>query len=332
MDDQRDYNEAIMLIIDEFEGVISNEQREKLLFWREQSVENERVYQEFHSIKIEVDVLAHLRQVNVDDSWMKVETRLAEQSKVRAIAFPEADPKPKLKFNLWMSVAASLVLFLGFYLYHQSGSLQTVATEKGGHARITLPDGSFVALNGETEIQFNKDNFAASRVLKLISGEAYLEVKHNSSHPFKVLVSDAVVEDLGTSFSVNRDNKSVKVFVSSGKVMFKASENGSSKLIMPQHAAALDLDTKRVNEIVSPEGQLNWVQQSLNFKNTNLSDIVSKLEKVYNTPVKLKVSALNERKLTANLSYQTLDSALSVISTSLQLKVQKVEGAYLITD
>ena len=330
MDDQRDYNEAIMLIIDEFDGVIGNEQREKLLFWRGQSVENERIYQEFHSIKIEVDVLAHLKQVNADDSWMKVETRLEDQ--VRVIAFPQADPKPKLKFNLWMSVAASLVLLLGFYLYHQNGSLQTVATQKGGHARITLPDGSFVALNGETEIQFNKDNFAANRVLKLISGEAYLEVKHNSSHPFKVLAAGAIVEDLGTSFSVTRDNKSVKVFVSSGKVMLKASEGALSKLIMPQHAAALYFDTKRVNEIVSPQGQLNWVQKSLNFKNTNLSDIVSKLEKVYNTPVKLKGSALNERKLTANLSYQTLDSALIVISTSLQLKVQKGKEAYLITD
>lgn len=332
MENQSDYNEALMLIIDEFEGSISNEDLQKLQLWRTQTFENERIYQEFHAIKIEVDALVNLKQLNVDDAWARVDANLDDHIKVLPLIAETLPAKSNKKIKFWLSIAASLTFLLGFFLYQQNNAIQTFTTNKGGHLRFLLPDGSFVALNEETEVQFNSSNFANNRVVKLIKGEAYLVVTHNAMHPFKVFAGDAVVEDLGTVFSVARSDNSVKVFVSSGKVMLKSSENGSSKLILPQHTAEFQSDIKSLNEIPSQAGTLNWVQQSLSFNNANLSEIVSKLGTVYNVQITLANNTLNSRKLTANLSYQTLDSALAIVSASLQLKVNKANGKYILTN
>lgn len=331
MENQSDYNEALLLIVDEFEGIISESDLQKLQTWRIQSEENERIYQEFHSIRIEVDVLVNLKQLSVDDSWERLDAQLVDEPMVLPLLTEDSGSRSK-SLVTWMSIAASIALLLGFFFYQQGRSVQTLATSKGGHLRFSLPDGSFVALNEETEVQYNSADFAENRTVKLLRGEAYLVVQHNELRPFKVLAGDAVVEDLGTAFSVSRNQNSVKVFVNSGKVMLKAVGNGSSKLILPQHAAVLDAKNQVVNEIPAGQVSLHWLQTSLTFSNTDLSEIISKLERVYQADINLEAPSLNNRKLTANLSYPTVDSALSVVAASLQLEVNKVKGKYTISE
>ncbi len=78
----------------------------------------------------------------------------------------------------------------------------TLSTPRGGEYQLTLPDGSQVWLNAESSITYPV-NFAGSERKVKITGEAYFEVVHNHSRPFRVQAGDQLIEDVGTAFNVN---------------------------------------------------------------------------------------------------------------------------------
>ncbi|MNL23007.1 hypothetical protein D3C87_1443740 [compost metagenome] len=75
-----------------------------------------------------------------------------------------------------------------------------------------------------------------------------------------------------------------------------------------------------------------WVDRNFIFKEISVADAVSQLEKVYQVPITIQDEPLKNRKLTASLHYQTLDSTLAVISASLQCKVTKEKNMYVLSD
>jgi len=80
----------------------------------------------------------------------------------------------------------------------------TLSTAKGEQSPypLVLEDGTKVWLNAESSLTFPTAFNAKERIVKL-TGEAYFEVKHNASQPFKVQTEKQTIQDIGTSFNVN---------------------------------------------------------------------------------------------------------------------------------
>ena len=85
----------------------------------------------------------------------------------------------------------------------------------------TLPDGSDVFLNKETELVYSFDKKKKNHVVKL-KGEAYFNIQHDESKTFIVDVAGIFIRDIGTSFNVKAypEDNTVEVVVEEGKVMF----------------------------------------------------------------------------------------------------------------
>jgi len=327
-----DYNEALMLIIDEFDGAISDVQQIQLQQWRSVSTDNERIYKEFYALNVEIEALAHLKQLDLDASWKRLEEDLADRN---IVTFREAPPVQKSpgKWKQILSIAATILAVLGVYYYLQASSVEIVQTAKGGHKRISLPDGSWLAMNEETIVEFNKKDFASNRKLRLVKGEAFFEIKHDVSHPFKVQAAEATIEDLGTSFTVTNSEDEVNVVVSSGKVAFSAASAGNPQVILPQQIASYNFSNKKIQvaDAALSGHDLSWINQQLFFNNASLSSVIKALDECYDVKISLSDKSLESRKLTANLAFRTVDSALEVISASMQLKVRKNDEGYLLS-
>ncbi len=96
------------------------------------------------------------------------------------------------------------------------GNLQRVATRHGEQRSITLPDGSVVQLNTDTQITYRVDN--SVRRVNLESGEAFFDVAKDASRTFVVNTDKAEIQVVGTQFTVRRLANEVEVVVKEGKV------------------------------------------------------------------------------------------------------------------
>lgn len=121
----------------------------------------------------------------------------------------------------WIAAASVVVLLAGgVILYTQRGLMsgggikpedgrpalpetsKAITVPMGGEAKeFVLADGSRVLLNAASTLKYPASFNGAERMVEL-SGEAYFEVSPNSGKPFRVMIRDAKVDVLGTSFNV----------------------------------------------------------------------------------------------------------------------------------
>ena len=93
--------------------------------------------------------------------------------------------------------------------YHRYSAEQAVQ-------QITLPDGSEVELNLNTQLSFA--NYRHHRSVRLSEGEAYFQVSHNNEQPFIISAANGTITVTGTRFNVWKYQDSVIVAVTQGSV------------------------------------------------------------------------------------------------------------------
>jgi transmembrane sensor len=89
-------------------------------------------------------------------------------------------------------------------------------TRTGEQLKVTLEDGSEVALNTRSEIRVRFSE--KERKIQLKRGEAFFRVAHNPASPFVVAASKGDVRALGTAFNVRLQGNEVEVLVAEGLV------------------------------------------------------------------------------------------------------------------
>lgn len=324
---QFNINEELIysLIIEDLEGAITQENKLLLQQWRDETEDNEKVYQDFLNVQSNIDKLYHENHCNADLSWELLDKKISVDKK----------SNPQINFRLWYKVAAVLfcILSIGGYFIWQNNYI-TISTEKDmALTHVVLPDGTSVNLNSETTIRYNKANFLTNRKLELLAGEVFIEVVKHNAYQFSVDMGGVVAEDIGTSFNVLKNDQKVAVVVEEGKVALKSTQANEQVLLTPGKLGVYDAKTKSL--ISTNNTDLNykaWLNKDFFFQEMPLNQVVNELGKVYQVPIEIKSDKLKERKLTARLHYQTLDSVLAVISESLQCKVTREEKVYALSD
>lgn len=118
----------------------------------------------------------------------------------------------------WVGVAAALVLGLGIGWRTLRAPDETrYATTVSGYERAQLSDGSTLQLNAATAVRVQYT--AATRHVRLESGEAHFAVAHDAARPFVVSIGGVAVRAVGTAFNIRRaPDGAVEVTVTEGKV------------------------------------------------------------------------------------------------------------------
>jgi transmembrane sensor len=89
-------------------------------------------------------------------------------------------------------------------------------TKVGELRDVHLRDGSSIVLGGRTELSVAFSG--QRRSVKLIEGQAWFKVAHDSHWPFVVTAGNGTITDVGTAFAVTRDSDRVVVTVTEGAV------------------------------------------------------------------------------------------------------------------
>ncbi|MHA6197284.1 FecR family protein [Pseudomonas wadenswilerensis] len=183
------------------------------------------------------------------------------------------------------ATAAALLLALGTWLGDLPLRLQAdYLTATGEQQRITLADGSKVLLGSNSAISAHIDD--DQRTLHLLRGDIYLEAAHDTLRPLRIKADEALVEVVGTRFSVSLREDDVGVAVDEGKVRLSNSFGAYSLLGAGawQHLRADRLGELHLQGSAEQHG---WTEGRLIFQDRPLAEVLEELGRQRRAPILL---------------------------------------------
>lgn len=183
---------------------------------------------------------------------------------------------------------------------------RTITTNIGQHDSVTLTDGTRVILAPGTVLTVSASFNSGDRTVAL-TGAAQFDVVHDESRPFTVRAADAVIRDIGTTFTVKTDNLGgVSVSVTHGTVAIgSADTTDGAPARVELHAGdrgTVSAKTVAVTRgIVTPEDG-EWTRGVLSYRDTPLPEIQADLKRWYGITLLVEDSAL--AKLTVTMPPQ----------------------------
>jgi transmembrane sensor len=272
------------------------------------------------------------KNIDVDKAWRKIYSRIEEN---------EAGSKTKTEasrftMRTFMQIAAGLVIVAGLgaavlYLVNtnafSSGTVvATTAYER--NMQVSLPDGSTVFLNRNSELSYFKNPGKSSRNVTL-RGEAFFDIKHDPSKPFIINGGKASIKVLGTSFSVLTNNtyNAVEVFVKTGSVMLFNNSDNRNLILEPGYIGTMDKETsgKMVNE---DPNYLSWNTDLLFYEGKKLSVVFSDLKKVFDIDVVADNPAILDELITTTFEKEPQDTIIRIICSTFNLSYRKEGTVY----
>lgn len=280
-------------------------------------------------------LVLHLR-MNYDDltnsSQQRIWQTLSQQ-------FDSQSRQPAVHRPLWQRpgrwpVAASLagmLLTAGSIWYSQQPHRQVVRAGYGQTLSVTLPDSSVVLLNGNSSLTY-VDKWPAGRPREVwLNGEAFFRVTKRvvpgGKLKFVTHTPNLDITVLGTQFTVNTRRGNTAVMLLEGRVtLTKPGQSASRVLVMkPGELASASAEIERVE--VRAEKALShvaWVQHQFVFEGTPLRDIARQLLDTDGLELVFEDNALADRRFTANLSSQNVETLLTTLTATFNLATERI--------
>ncbi len=316
------------LIVKELSGEISADERRLLHEWVAADESHEREYREYRKLWDGMDKVQGATSSEVDAEWKRLELVIdAEEKEYEKFSW-SFDGFIKVAALLTLLIAAGIGIY--FVLNSNYSSYHAVSEVK----EVELPEGTVVALNVDSEIKVPKRFSDDIRKVEL-SGEAFFRVARDTVHPFVVKADDAVIKVLGTAFNVRAysDEDKVEVTVEHGKVAVFHEENPDDRVILVKGKKAVL--RKSTGEIISGENDdINfraWQTRRIIFEDTPMSEVARIVGEVYHVDISLASDGLSACSVTTIFDNQSLETVLNVLSSTLNLKIDKKGSVIIIT-
>lgn len=216
---------------------------------------------------------------------------------------------------------AVVMLATGWSVLRTKGYVaQTYRTVTGQERSVVLPDGSVVGLNTQTELEWVGNPH--DRRVRLIHGEAYFQVVHDPSRPFRILLAHSEVQVLGTSFDVYQmANGDVRVSVISGTVAVEGLDNGvgatpswSRRLIAGQQIEYSPVGLVADVHAIVAQKVIRWRQGMLDTQGEPLSDFVSDLSRYTTERIVISDPRAATERVGGAFSIHDIDETLDRLS------------------
>lgn len=174
--------------------------------------------------------------------------------------------------------------------------LNTIETPKKGEFQLNLPDGTKVWLNSASSLSYPVA-FSGKERSVVLTGEAYFEVAHNKTMPFKVRTGTQELEVLGTHFNINAygEGRGIRTTLLEGSVRLKQTGSVDTRLLKPGQMAVLRGNTFEVGP-ADTESEIAWKTGYFIFNEEEIQFVMQKISRWYDVNVTYSPGLL-EKKL-----------------------------------
>ena len=248
--------------------------------------------------------------------------------------------------NFVIKIAVSLVIlfFVGLtvnmYIDQRMlcSSLEKVITVnagKGERATVTLPDGSVVKLNSESQLTYPQ-NFGLDDRQVFLLGEGYFEVKKNPKKEFIVMTKSVKVRVTGTTFNLSCYDScdQVEMALIKGSVAISALQFPEKEYkVSPMQKAVFD----KKSGILHIENSMNefetaWVKTDLCFHSEPLKNVLLLVGRKYGFSIEFKDYSLMNEKYTGYFDSENIEEVLSILTKHFKFKYHIRKNEIMITN
>lgn len=261
-----------------------------------------------------------------------------------------------------LTACAAAIFVIGFGVFAAPRLLSPppetflIATQVGGLEERTLSDGSVVKLNTDSQVEIDFDR--KQRRVRLLEGEVFFEVAHNSKRPFVVHAGDKLVEAVGTAFTVRWTEGDLSVTVSEGQVSFaptiieippvaivtnangeisettKEVSTDAPLLLSAGQKLLIDEDAKEPQLVaqVSPRelrSELSWQDGILDFPEKPLVEVISEINRYTNVRIEITDSELSQLKFGGVFRTGETQPLLDALEQAFNVRVERVSDTYV---
>jgi len=282
-----------------------------------------------------------------DAVWSRIKRQIdAPRSRPALVDEDRVPSRPAPSFQLggrnrgWLAAAAVLAIVVGGALAARQVlepaarpvrgpvALREITTRRGERTVLNLGDGTRVVLGPASRLQVPADlgtHPGLARDLTL-DGEAYFQVAHDSTRPFRVHTKAGVAEDIGTEYVVTTypEVRGMRVVVASGAVALRTAASQHAVTLAPGDLATVGVSgAAMVTHGVDLAHYVSWARGTLVFDATRLDEAIPALARWYDIDLRVSDPSLNDLKLTATFRDEPVWQVLDLIGMSLDLAVTR---------
>ena len=204
----------------------------------------------------------------------------------------------------------------------------TIKTPKGGEFDITLPDGSLVKLNADSELKLLAGYNKADRKIDL-SGEAFFDVQ-KSNKPFIVSTAKQKVTVLGTQFNIKAYTAEAETTTKLLRGSVKVSSTGTGKEVLMKPGDQV-INTGGELLVSSKEKQqIDWVNKEFVFNEKTAEELMNDIARWYNLEVEFENDELKAKRFTGRIErYSKFTKVMTVLEATDVLNFE-IEGRKVI--
>ena len=308
------------------QGKASNEEKEQLFNWLDESASNKEEYIEIKKIWALTS-----REKNVEGkTWSDIKPSESKPAKTKTLQH-------------WLARAAIFLLLIscgaiGGHFFSKTiendspvySQMCTIISPAGQITNVKLPDGTLVMLNSGTKIQYSNDFSYGNRELYL-EGEAFFDVQKDIEHPFIVNSEFLGVKVYGTSFNIQaypEDRAFTATLIEGSISLLNTSGEEVTKLVPGEKAYFAESETRIDIRYVDTEMYTSWKEGLVTYRNERLEDIAKQIERWYNVEIIIQKEGLgDERYFGTILKNKPIDQILEVLKLTTSLKYEIIPRA-----
>ena len=207
-------------------------------------------------------------------------------------------------------------------------------TQVGQRDSVKLADGTRVLLGPDSRLTVPADYGTAARAVEL-RGDGYFDVRHDASKPFAVRVGTAVVEDIGTTFTVESDpGDTTSVAVVAGSIRLRAGNSAPDAGVVLAAGDRGSIDARgnvRVERQAVRDDDVAWTTGRLVFRDASLSRVAGEIHRWYGVTLHIADSSLLDRHVTTSFAGEPIDQVLKIIGLTLGARVERQGDSATVT-
>lgn len=292
---------------------------------------------------VEKDLVARLEaaiksdapaDVDVEAALARVHARMAHTEQRPRLTL-ERGPAPA-RWRTWtvgalLTAAALVGIMVTLRSAHVASTpialaARTYTTKVGQRDSVQLADGSRVLLGPDSRLTVPADYGTTYRAVDL-RGDGYFDVRHDAAKPFAVRVGSALVEDIGTTFTVESDaGDSTSVAVVTGSVRLRSGNSlpNAGVVLAAGDRGSIDAAGNAVAERQSVrDDDVAWTKGRLVFRDASLARVAGEIHRWYGVTLHIADSTLLNRTVTTEFSGESVDEVLKILGLTLGARVDR---------
>lgn len=183
-----------------------------------------------------------------------------------------------------------------------------------------LSDGTKVLLNAQSTLIFPTDFTGEATREVILKGEAFFDVAEDKDHPFIVKTEGVDIIVVGTAFNLKsyEGDPTIETTLIRGKVVIENNMGVSRKKVelKPNQKAVFSHATETITLVdIEIKGPTTWNNESLEFEDDVLYDVVKSLERWYGVTIHIEDESNMSCRLTARIDRESLGETMEILKS-----------------